>query len=51
MEKRHIFHLDWVPAWDTHSVNEMGESIPPPPEEICYVTRMLYCAGILAEKR
>lgn len=41
MQARHVLHLDWAPAdMDGKRVDESGDSVPQPPDQRCYVTRM-----------
>ena len=48
MQARHVLHLDWAPAdMNGKRVDESGDSVPQPPDQRCYVTRMFECAGLL----
>lgn len=48
MQKRHILHLDWSPPDSTGKHwDEDGDAAPKPPDNVCYIERMLICAQVL----
>ena len=47
MEGKHVLHLHWAPEVNGRRVDEDGDAVPPPPDERCYVERMLACAGLI----
>ena len=47
MVRKHVLHLHWAPDVNGKRVDEDGDMVPPPPEERCYLERMLTCAGLL----
>lgn len=47
MEGKHVLHLHWAPEVNGRRVDEDGDKLPPPPDERCYVERMLACAGLI----
>lgn len=47
MERKHVLHLNWAPMVDGRRVDEEGNTMPPPPDDRCYLDRMLTCAGVI----
>lgn len=47
MKGKHVLHLHWAPEVNGRRVDEDGDKLPPPPDERCYVERMLECAGLI----
>jgi hypothetical protein len=51
LEKLHILHLNWAPKNENgNCLDEDGDTLPNPPEDRCYVERMLACAGVLTSR-
>ena len=48
MERKHVMHLNWAPDVNGRRVDEEGNTMPPPPDDRCYLDRMLTCAGVIA---
>ncbi|MHB8951022.1 MAG: hypothetical protein ACYC4S_18530 [Rhodoferax sp.] len=48
MERKHVLHLNWAPMVNGRRVDEEGNTMPPPPDDRCYLDRMLTCAGVIA---
>lgn len=49
LESLHILHLNWAPSNAQGKVlDEDGDTLPPPPQERCYLERMFACAGMLS---
>lgn len=48
MQRRHVMHLNWAPANEQGGrFDEEGNPVSQPPDQRCYVERMLACAGLL----
>lgn len=51
MQARHVLHLDWAPADESgRRVDEEGEAVPMPPQQLCYLERMFGCADLLRSR-
>ena len=50
MQRKHVLHLNWAPDMGGRRVDENGDSAPPPPDGVCYLERMLACAGLIAHR-
>lgn len=48
MERHHVLHLNWVSEIDGKRLDEVGDMLPPPPDNKCYVERVLRLAGVLS---
>lgn len=48
MERKHVLHLNWAPEVNGSRVDEEGAKVPLPPDDRCYLDRMLTCAGVIA---
>lgn len=47
MMRKHVLHLHWAPEVNGKRTDEDGYTVPPPPDERCYLERMLTCAGLI----
>jgi hypothetical protein len=51
MQRKHVLHLNWAPdIGGGRRVDEDGDSVPLPPGSVCYLERMLACAGLIAHR-
>ena len=50
MQRKHVLHLQWAPDIEGRRVDEDGDSMLLPPDGVCYLERMLACAGLIAHR-